>query len=460
MMGRSHFPGSLSPSPTGIRAAPEVPALKQEGESPSAISSPVQLVSDWCVELTCSDRASQVLQLASLGAVTVRDERADGLPDFRDARDGWLRGLPLAGVRAEECTIPGALLPETLLVKSAPGDAGTAFVRGKDYDFDSDWETIWRLGDGAIAPGQVVWMNYSFTPQRIDSAVLENTGQVVLREGIPHISMPAPPELRPGEMRLANFHLAAPMTRLSEANIYPVMETGFPVEERVGPSPAEDLLPKTMHKLRAGEPLHILAWGDSVTNYNRYQAMFVEWLRSRFPSAQIELHTVAWPGKSSADFLAQPPGSEYNFAERVLTPNPDLIVSEFVNDASLSDPEPEILRRHAGLLDAFQGIGAEWIILAPHYVKPDWMGLSSQRGIDDDPRLYVRVLREFCRNNRVALADASRRYGRLWRQGIPFLTLMENGINHPNPAGHAILADSLVALFPSRGSHQSTETRP
>jgi hypothetical protein len=27
------------------------------------------------------------------------------------------------------------------------------------------------------------------------------------------------------------------------------------------------------------------------------------------------------------------------------------------------------------------------------------------------------------------------RYGRLWRQGIPYLTLMENNINHPNVFG-------------------------
>jgi len=51
-------------------------------------------------------------------------------------------------------------------------------------------------------------------------------------------------------------------------------------------------------------------------------------------------------------------------------------------------------------------------------------------------------------HHHIALADAARRYGRLWRQGIPYLTLMENGINHPNLAGHQILADSLLALFP------------
>ena len=35
-------------------------------------------------------------------------------------------------------------------------------------------------------------------------------------------------------------------------------------------------LPKTVSKLKSGKPLTILAWGDSVTTYNRWQTMFVE----------------------------------------------------------------------------------------------------------------------------------------------------------------------------------------
>ena len=56
-------------------------------------------------------------------------------------------------------------------------------------------------------------------------------------------------------------------------------------------------------------------------------------------------------------------------------------------------------------------------------------------------------LREFAEKHNVALGDASSRYGRLWRQGIPYLTLMENNINHPNEFGHSLFADSLMALF-------------
>jgi len=46
------------------------------------------------------------------------------------------------------------------------------------------------------------------------------------------------------------------------------------------------------------------------------------------------------------------------------------------------------------------------------------------------------------------LADASRCYGRLWRQGIPYSSLLLNSINHPDERGMKIFADSLMALFP------------
>lgn len=76
------------------------------------------------------------------------------------------------------------------------------------------------------------------------------------------------------------------------------------------------------------------------------------------------------------------------------------------------------------------------------------MGLTKEREIDDDPRPYVTGLRQFAERHAIALADASQRYGRLWRQGIPYNTLMLNSINHPNAQGMRLFADSLMALFP------------
>ena len=96
----------------------------------------------------------------------------------------------------------------------------------------------------------------------------------------------------------------------------------------------------------------------------------------------------------------------------------------------------------------FRGIGTEWIILTPLYLGPAWLAFAREKQIGEDPRPYVAGLRQFAANHRVALADASIRWGRLWRQGIPYRTLLLNGINHPDARGMKIFADSLMALFP------------
>jgi len=199
--------------------------------------------------------------------------------------------------------------------------------------------------------------------------------------------------------------------------------------------------------------LKILAWGDSVTTYGRWQSMFVERLKARYPQSKIELVTEAWGGRNTGSYLAEPPGSDHNYREKVLEARPHLIVSEFVNDAGMAPADVD--QQYGRLLADFRGISAEWIILTPHYVMPEWMGPGfverGQRDIDDDPRPYVAGLKAFvaAHPEHVALADAARRYGRLWRQGIPYLTLMENNINHPNVAGHRIFADALDEVFGS-----------
>ena len=75
------------------------------------------------------------------------------------------------------------------------------------------------------------------------------------------------------------------------------------------------------------------------------------------------------------------------------------------------------------------------------------MGLTSEKNIDNDPRGYVVALRKFATEKNIALADAAMRYGRLWRQGIPYSSLMMNAINHPNPFGMKQFADALIDLF-------------
>jgi lysophospholipase L1-like esterase len=297
-------------------------------------------------------------------------------------------------------------------------------------------------------------VSYRYAPLRLDAVVLSRDGKVTLRKGEPRASAVRPPDTAAGEQRLANIWLPGRVTKLGPEHLFPILESAYPAPPKPQPTVAEKLVPKALAKLRSGQKLRILAWGDSVTvgTYvpdparERWQEQFVSQLRRRFPKANIELITEAWGGRNTGSYLAEPPGSEHNYPERVLAVKPDLIVSEFVNDAGLNSQQVE--ERYSGLLRDFQGIGAEWIILTPHYVRPDWMGLNRERDIDHDPRPYVAGLREFSAKHQVALADASLRYGRLWRQGIPYSTLMLNSINHPDARGMQLFADALMELFP------------
>ena len=381
----------------------------------------------------------------------VTEEKVETLPLFAPGNPGWTKGAALAAVRAAECTVRGALAPESLVVRSAPGPDGAVLERGRDWEADLEWGTIGRLPDGRLPETAPVWASYRAGLRRIDSVVLRADGSLELVKGTPHVVLCEPPTIPSDATRVLNVWLPGRGERIERVHLFPILETECPPETRDPDALAAARLPGTLRRLESGETLRILAWGDSVTTYDRWQTMFVERLKERFPHADIELVTEAWGGRNTGSYLAEPPGSEHEYRAKVLDRRPQLIVSEFVNDAGLGPEQVE--ERYAGLLADFHGIGAEWIILTPHYVMPEWMGPGfvekGQRDIDDDPRPYVAGLKAFVDRHRegVALADGSRRYGRLWRRGIPYQTLMENDINHPNPFGHGLFADALMEIF-------------
>ena len=420
----------------------------------------LKLTGDWQVQVTLPASSetpkeqTATFNVSPAAMVDVHAEKYDRLPSFNPNTAGWVKGAPLRGLVCQECTARGLLVPESLSVRAGVEVNALRFELGKDYGADLEWGTVGRLPDGRIREDQPVWIDYRYVAPRLDSIILNAQGRLELRESKPSVPMTLPPEIVAGEHRLANICVIERICKLESRHLYPILQPSYPHPTSSSPTPAEQLLPKTMQKLREGGRLKILAWGDSVTDggflpdadRNRWQAQFVAQLRARFPKATIELVSQGWGGRNTASFLAEPSGSPHNYQEKVLGEKPDLVVSEFVNDAYMSPEQVE--QSYSKFLADFKAIGAEWIILTPHYVRPDWMGLTSQRDIDADPRPYVAGLRQFAARHHVALADASLRWGRLWRQGIPYNTLHMNAINHPNPQGMKMFADSLMGLFP------------
>ncbi|QJE98503.1 PVC-type heme-binding CxxCH protein [Luteolibacter luteus] len=421
--------------------------------SPEAINPfSVSITGDWQVSVKHGHSETvTLLDIAPPAYQEVTSEAFASLPVYNANGGGWNNGAKFAGNLAEECATPDLIDAATVTLRASADPASPAFVRGKDWEMENRWGTFGRITGGAIGEAVPIFASYRHTSLRLDSIVQETTGNIVVRQGRGAPAAPEAPRLKEGERRLANIWIPGPIPRLTGDHLFPVIEAAYPAGSAPVPPKVAEKFPRIMEKLRSGEPLRILAWGDSVTaagylpQAEKWQEQFVARLRAKFPQAKIELLSEAWGGRTTSAYLAEPPGSAHNYQEKVLALKPDLVISEFVNDAGL--PLDGMAPQYARILTDFKGIGAEWIILTPHYVIPAWMGLSREREIDEDPRPYVAMLRKFAADNPVLLADAARRYGRLWRQGIPYTTLMVNSINHPNARGMTLFADSLMELF-------------
>lgn len=419
----------------------------------------VEITGDWSVRVSYDGKSAD-FAIDPPDYADHQNERYESILLSRPDAPAWRLATPLRGVEAEVSSVFGALLPGSVSVRLHPEDE-TTLAEGVDYRLDEVSGNIGRLDGGKIGEKTPVFITYRNVEMRIDSIVLRPDGTFALVRGIPEPVNPVPPETAPGEKRLANLWISGRIERLADENLFPILSDDPPFPSLspsflgdVEPNPdpiAARLCPKTFEKLQKGGTVRILAWGDSVTEgiylpeSDRWQHQFVRRLARRFPKAEILLMSESWNGRGSADYRAEPVGSDKNYQAKILDVKPDLIISEFVNDAGLD--EAQVAAQYGAIRDDFRGIGAEWIILTPHYIRPDWMGLTGQKNIDEDPRPYVKGIRKFAAGNGIALADASLLYGGLWRRGIPYGTLMVNNINHPNRFGMSLFADALMKLF-------------
>ncbi|MDR3709863.1 MAG: GDSL-type esterase/lipase family protein [Capsulimonadaceae bacterium] len=398
---------------------------------------------------TVNVRASAAFDIAPPPLLSVQNEQHAALPVYNPTAAGWTRGAKLVKLVAMECTKRGLLDPASVVVKSAAGD-GTVFKRGVDYEFEPDWATLGRLDGGAIAANQPVLVDYQYGASRIDSLVVNARGAVVLVPGIPEVVSPQPPAVPSGSTVIANIWVPGRSSALTGDSLYPIIEPAYPKTVSAHPV-AEKLLPKTWAKLNSGQTVEILTWGDSVSTgaaasdvAHRYQERFATLLAAKYPKATVHMTTVAWGGRNSQSFLSEPSGSPHNFEEKVVAPHPDLIIMEFVNDSGT--PTAVLEKRYSGFVDLFRKEGIEYIIVAPHFTNHQMMNAPSDR-ISADTRPYIKFVREFAPREGIALADWSQRWEHLQAEGVPYETLLLNGINHPNNKGHEMLAQALIDLF-------------
>ncbi|MDR1524850.1 MAG: hypothetical protein LBS79_06300, partial [Tannerella sp.] len=221
------------------------------------------ITGDWQIQLEYAGNTA-VFEISPVETVKVENEIIEKLPVFNPNTAGYARGTALKGVKAQECSAAGALIPNTLVVKRK--DSAKPCIRGKDYELDEEWGTVGRLEGGDIGADTPVSVDYLYGLMRMDEIMVKK-GKFTLHRGASHVANPgfslSVSKKNPVIARI----LVTPRTkRLCEENLYPVLERNYPEPAKAKSSKAEQQIPKTLAKLKAGGKIRIMAWGDSVTD--------------------------------------------------------------------------------------------------------------------------------------------------------------------------------------------------
>jgi lysophospholipase L1-like esterase len=400
------------------------------------------------------DATVTIIQSATLPVVpapvlSVSDET---LKLSEDKPVGWAKGTRLKACNARDVNACGSFVAGSLEIRREKG--GELLKEGEDYLVDPDWGHVGIGPKSRVTTQDTVFASYRYSLRRLDTVQVSADGHASLKQGEPHISSPLPPEPDPGCAAIAHVFIDYSATDVSRDAIYPITETA--AQAVTGSTPGR--IPRTLAKLASGQPVTIVCWGDSVTAGGnasrpdlRYVDLFAAGLRERFPQSKIDVRNVSAGGSNSRQWLypekfpyknLHGPANPARF-ENVLNAKPDLVTIEFVNDASLNAAQVD--ETYSEILKRLQAAGAEVILITPHFTMWRMMGFKSMR--ESEKRPYVLALRDFAGKHNVALADASARWGRLWKEGLPYLTLLNNTINHPDDRGHRLFAEELWKCF-------------
>jgi len=381
-----------------------------------------------------------VLDVPPARAVQIRDEKRR-LTDEVPQR--YNKGTTLLGCRSHVIGLAGTLAPDSLVLKVGPGPDAERYEEGKDWRADKLWGQVGRIPEGRIQADTDVYIDYDYSLMRLDTIAVRDDGSVYLRSGFEHKMVPEPPRVDMQSRALCNVFLPFHCRELTAAEIYPIGPP-FPEPGQLACEERAGLIPKTRAKLAAGDAVTIVYWGDSVTcggdsssPETAFPLGLTNWLRVRYPEARIHHVNAGTGGWNSGSKLPL-------FEEQVLAHKPDLVVIEFVNDMGFS--RDTIFANYTNAVGRIRALGGEVIVLTPHFVRPDWMP-ENQGMRTPETRAAVTSLREFCAENQAGLADTSRRWEHLWVEGLPYLTLLFNGINHPDDRGHALFVDDLKLFF-------------
>lgn len=211
------------------------------------------------------------------------------------------------------------------------------------------------------------------------------------------------------------------------------------------PSDQSRHLAATRRKLEAGETLRIATYGDSITAGGeasaekfQFKQRFADYLRGKYPKANIVIQDASIPGYTSSEGVAW-------FDKKIgAVERPDLVLVGFgMNDHNIVGFGTELATFQANLVTLVKTIrerhGAEVILFSSMPPNDKWHYGSHQMDKHAD------ATRQAASEADCAYVDVYATWKMvLKRKDQP--SLLNNDINHPNDFGHWLYAQAFEAL--------------
>ena len=212
------------------------------------------------------------------------------------------------------------------------------------------------------------------------------------------------------------------------------------------PNYAGELLPRTIHKLRAREPLNIVVLGDSISaGYNAsgfvkappFMPPYPELVQhelERYYGAPVQLTNLSVAGQTTSWGLKQ--------TAAVIAAQPDLVILAFgMNDSARLKTELYLSNTRQIIQQVKAATpGAEFVLVSSSLPNPD---LSRAR--IETLGQFEAGLQEIS-DPGVAVADVTAVWTELLKHKN-YLSISGNGINHPNDFGHRAYAQIVLGLL-------------
>ncbi len=216
-------------------------------------------------------------------------------------------------------------------------------------------------------------------------------------------------------------------------------------------------------KIKSGEPVKIIMFGDSITFGSQidpdfdheivYHKQWHDVISRRFPEAKIEIQNRGVPGHKINH-------AHDRLEKEVLAENPDLVVIEFgINDCWDGEEMIENFEREmARLVDRIRAASDMPIVLLTanmlnHKVNPGaeklaWF-VEKTAAVQTNgwTQRYMERVAKVASKHDIPLANGYAEWEKVRAAGTDTDMLLANLANHPNRDGHRLLARSLLTIF-------------